>query len=345
MKIGIHLRKSSFSEKWVHYCEEKGIDWKPVDCYRSDIMQQLEDCDALMWHFSHISPRDFLMARQVLYAAKKAGKVVFPDFDASWHFDDKVGQKYLLEAIGAPLVPTWVFYDKKDALKWIGETGFPKVFKLRSGSAASNVKLVENLRSARRLVRKAFGRGIRMYEPWGSVKERIRKYRLGMTSMQDVAHGLGRILIPPLYARMMGREKGYVYFQEYQKNNTYDTRLIVIGERCFGVKRFNRKNDFRASGSGLLAYEEHVFDKEMIQIAFQAAEKIGSNVLALDFLYDHNRDPVITEISYAFPTGSFTDDCQGYWDKEIKWHEGKVNAPGMMIEQILKNIRASRGQS
>ena len=82
MKIGIHSRKNSFSDRWIKYCIENYIEYKIVNCYSNDIMDQLEDCDALMWHFHHAEPRDFLFAKQLLYSIQLSGKIVFPDFNA-----------------------------------------------------------------------------------------------------------------------------------------------------------------------------------------------------------------------------------------------------------------------
>ena len=107
--IAIEQQDSGFHRYWVAYCLRKGIPFKRVDCYRSDIVEQLRGCDALMWHFSHQDYRDMLFARQLILSLAAGGMKVFPDPATSWHFDDKVGQKYLLEAVGAPLVPTWLF--------------------------------------------------------------------------------------------------------------------------------------------------------------------------------------------------------------------------------------------
>ena len=60
---------------------------------------------------------------------------VFPDVDTCWHYDDKVAQKYLFEALKMPLVPSYVFYSKGDAVKWANQVSYPKVFKLRGGDA------------------------------------------------------------------------------------------------------------------------------------------------------------------------------------------------------------------
>ena len=177
MKIAIHHTPGSFSDRWIEYCEEKGIPYKIVDAYRSDIVEQVADCDAFMWHHHHANYKDALFARQLLYSLQMAGKRVFPDFNTGWHFDDKVGQKYLLEAIGAPLVPSYVFYTKEEALEWIDGTTFPKVFKLRGGAGAANVKLARTKGEARKLVKQAFVRGFKQFNRFTYLKERYKKNR------------------------------------------------------------------------------------------------------------------------------------------------------------------------
>jgi hypothetical protein len=52
MKIAIHERKGSFSDRWIEYCKKHEICHRIVNCYDSDIIDQLKDCDGLMWHWS-----------------------------------------------------------------------------------------------------------------------------------------------------------------------------------------------------------------------------------------------------------------------------------------------------
>ena len=132
MRIAIHVQSGSFSDRWIAYCNEKGIGYKPVNCFANDILAQLTDCNAI--HF----------AKQLLYSLEKKGIKVFPDFNTVCHFDDKLGQKYLLESIGAPTPETWIFYNKSEALQWASETCYPKVFKLRKGAGSQNVRLARN---------------------------------------------------------------------------------------------------------------------------------------------------------------------------------------------------------
>jgi len=334
MKIGIHHSKGSFSERWIEYCKAKNIDFKLVDCFKSDIFLQLNDCDALMWHFHQNNPKAMLFARQLLYSVEMSGKKVFPDFHTMWHFDDKAGQKYLLESIGAPMPQTCIFYEKNEALSWAEDAVYPVVFKLRCGAGSQNVQLVQNKRNAVKLIYKAFGRGFPKYDPVNSLKERWRHFRLGKTDMHDVFKGLTRFIIPPFYSKGTGSERGYIYFQEFIPGNDSDIRVVVIGEKAFAIKRLVRKNDFRASGSGNILYGQVLFDENTLRLSFQLAEKLKSQCVAFDYIFK-NGTPLVIEISYGFSPEGY-DPCPGYWDSNLNWHEGKFDSYGWMVDSMIR---------
>lgn len=332
--IAIHNNKSTnlFHFRWIDYCNKHEIPYKLVNCYDNDIIQQLKDCTALMWHYHQASPTDIVMAKSLLFSLEQSGKKLFPDFNTAWHFDDKVAQKYLLEALGTDLVPTWVFYDKKTANRWIDKATFPKVFKLKGGAGSQNVQLVKTSQEARALANQAFGSGFSAYDGWGSIKERFRKWRLGKTNFFDVAKGFVRLFNPPRYAKVMGREMDYLYFQEFIANNDSDIRIVVIDGKAFGIKRMNRENDFRASGSGFILYDKASIDERFVKAAFEVNKKLKAQCIAYDFVLDNDK-PLLIEISYGFANAGY-DDCVGYWDEDMNWHEGKFNPYGWMIEMM-----------
>lgn len=332
MKIAIVERQGTFSDGWIKYCQENEIAYKIVDPYRSDIIQQVEGCDAFMWHHHHADYKDVLFAKQLLYSLQQKGLRVYPDFNSVWHFDDKVGQKYLLESIGAPLVPSFVFYRKSDALAWIEQTSFPKVFKLRGGASGSNVKLATTARKAKALVNRAFGKGFPQFNRIGNFKEHARNVREGREPFTGLLRGLARMVVIPEYARMHPREKGYAYFQEFIPGNQYDTRVVVIGgERALGERRYCRPGDFRASGSGRFEYVQ--IDKCFLKIAFEIARKLKLQTVAFDFIYDRGT-PLVIEMSYGFGTHGISH-CGGYYTTDFVWHEDKnLNFYGWMIEMM-----------
>src|SRR5690554_3721943 len=334
MKLAIHHRLGSFSDRWIAYCEEKNIEYKIVNAFASDIIQQLSDCDVLMWHHHHAQYKDVLTAKRILFALEHAGVKVFPDFKTGWHFDDKVAQKYLLEAIGAPLVPSYVFYDKQEALQWANTTSYPKVFKLKGGAGSANVKLVRTYKEAKRLINKAFGKGFAQYDRFGAFKERLRKVKEGKAGLLEIPKGIGRLFGTTEFAKQQPPERGYAYFQDFSPNLDSDIRIQVRGERIFGLKRFIRENDFRASGSGnFIEFEPSNIDFRVLNETLSLIKKVESQCLTIDFIYVDGM-PKIVELSYGFPT-KFYDNCLGYWDTELNWHEGKFNPQEWMVE-VLK---------
>lgn len=342
MKIAIHQTKGSYSDRWIEYCQKKEINYKIVNCYDSDIIAQLKDCDGLMWHWYHYDYKAKLFARQLIYSIEKMGIKVFPDSNTCWHFDDKVGQKYLLEGIGAPLVNSYVFYDKKTAFAWINKTKFPKVFKLRGGAGSLNVKLIKSRNEAVKLVNKAFGRGFPQSDNKEKLKDRWGKLlrKKDKKSLYVLIRGLALFFIPGLSvnSKMSVKEKGYVYFQDFVPNNKFDDRIVIVGDKAFALRRFVRKNDFRASGSGEFAYNRTLFNINTIKIAFEIADKIQSQSIAFDFVYDDTITKIV-EISYAYSMGAAYDNCHGYWDRNLNWHDEPVNPQIFMIEDFLDRIK------
>lgn len=337
MKIAIHHREGSFSDYWIKYCENNHIDFKIVNCYDTNIINQLEDCDGLMWHHHHGNYKDALFAKDLLFSLEHVGMKVFPDFHTTWHFDDKVGQKYLLEAINAPLVPSYVFYDKTTAFNWAKETSYPKVFKLRGGAGATNVRLVKDFQQCQKIINRAFNKGFSQHDPWYGLRDIINKYKNGAATIKNILGGITRIIQPKEFERMANREKGYAYFQEFIPNNDSDIRLIVIGgEYAYGMKRMNRKNDFRASGSSNFVYE--AIPLEVVKLGFSCSKKLKLQSAAFDFIFDGNNKPLIIEISYGFGTKG-SSKCPGYWTSDLKWHKGKFNPQGWMVENLIQKSK------
>lgn len=337
MKIGIHHRAAGFSQHWVKYCELNNIEYKIVNAFDSDIVEQLKDCDAFMWHHHHADYKDAIAAKKILFSLEHAGVIVYPDFKTGWHFDDKVAQKYLLEAVGAPLVSSYIFYDKKKAENWAREASYPKVFKLKGGAGSSNVRLVESRTDALKLIKKAFGPGFSQFDRYNYLKDRFNKFRIGSDTLLGLMKGVARLFLVPDFAKHQPPERGYVYFQDFIPNNKFDTRVVVVaGEKAVAETRFVRKNDFRASGSGRFSYEG--VREDIVAISFKVARVLDMQSVAFDFVIDERDQPLIVEISYGFGTEGISR-APGFWDSSLKWHKGDVTLEKWILESVVRKIK------
>lgn len=341
--IAIHTKSGSFAPEWIAYCRENEIPYREVDCSASDIMQQLRGCRALLWHWPHHDYSAQLFARQLVASVEEMGVNVFPSTATCWHYDDKVGQKYLLEAIGAPLIPTHVFYDRATALEWVEKTAFPKVWKLRGGAGAQNVQLVKTRQAARKIVKKSFGAGWKTSR-FHPLQERIWHFRRdrSLRSFVNIGRGIVRAILPHPNNNITVPQKGYVYFQDFAPDNDCDIRVVVIGSRAYAFKRMVREGDFRASGSGAIVYDRAEIPIECVRIAFDVTASLRSQSCAFDFVRIAEKWFVV-EISYAF-TAHLYNACPGYWDRTLAWHAAPVTPERFMLEDLLEAVGMGKAQ-
>lgn len=336
MKIAIHHRKGSFSTYWIQYCQDNNIEHIVVDAFDNDIINIVKGYDLFIWHHHHTNFLDVKVAKKILFGLEHAGVKVYPDFKTNWHFDDKVAQKYLLEALQMPLINSHVFYNKDDAIKWAEDTCYPKVFKLSGGAGGSNVKLIKDFSQAKSIINKAFGRGIPRFSRFEYFKENLRKFRQGKSGLDGLLKGIYRLISVPKFYKLLGRDYGYVYFQDFIEGNDYDTRVVVFeGKKAIAEKRYVRKNDFRASGSGDFDFEN--IDIDIIKIAFEVSKKIGMQSVAFDFVKDPSGKPLIVEICYGFGTKGI-NKAPGYWDDNMKWHQQEIIAERFIIESLIDSL-------
>lgn len=335
MIVAIHHRQGSYSEGWIDYCKRANISFRVVNAYSSDIIEQVKGCDAFMWHHHHANAKDVQLANNLLISLHTAGMKVYPNPRSSWHFDNKVAQKYLLEALDLPLIKSYVFYDKDEAISWAKEQTYPLVHKLKGGASSYNVSLVSSFSEGKKIINRAFGKGLRAFSPLIMAREDIRKLKKGEGSVANLIKSLLHIWFPYDIEKSRGREKGYVYFQDFIPNCDHDIRIQYIGDRCYAMKRSVRENDFRASGANRIDYDGSKLPARVIDLGFAIARVLNMQTLALD-LIPAGDSWKIGEISYAF--GIDEGECDyGYYTKDLKWHAGSFDPCAWMVEDLINS--------
>ena len=231
----------------------------------------------------------------------------------------------------------------ENALQWIANASFPKVFKLRKGAGSTNVRLVATRDKARALVKQAFSGGFKpVPEYWNDAGKRYRTARRS----GDLFGVLKRL--PSTLAnirqmnREMGREKGYFYVQDFVPDNRFDTRVTIIGNRAFAYIRKVRPGDFRASGSGDIDYDLQKIRPQCVDTAFEITQKCGSQSMAFDFVLAPDDQVRIVEVSYCYdPTAVYR--CDGNWNRQLQWCPGHMWPQEAILVDLLKTI--SQGHS
>jgi len=341
-RIAIHQNKTKFdhstswSYPWVDYCKRNQIPYQIVDCFQTDIISQLKNFDCLLWHFNNYSYSEMLFARSILYSAKQMGLKVFPDFDDSWHFDDKIAETYILQSVDAPIPKSYIFHLYDDVKNWVKQDiEYPMVAKLKTGSGSHNVKLLKSKSELLNYAKRMFGKG---YNPSPSIFFKAKSnYTSSKGNKNLMTSRIKRI--PEFYktwknARKFPNEKEYVFLQEFIPNDGYDLKIVVAGNKLGVIVRHTRKGDFRASGGGYIYFDRSLVPENIIDSAFSTNDKLGFQCMGYDYVVNSKtKEGKIVEISYGFSHVTLLQS-NGYFDREGIWHNEPFNAP----EEILKNI-------
>lgn len=336
MKIGIHHRNKSYSEQWISYLDRNNINYESINLYSTDIISDLnkKKITHILFHFGAYEYRSNLYLKFLSYVLSQNNFKIFPNPNEYLHYDDKLKQKYLFEMLDINHAKMHVFYSRDEAMRWTGDkSNYPFVFKLRNGFESNNVQLVKTIKEGQRLVKKMFGKGISPVP--STLEETINVLKKkNLTVAQRIKRCLKKLQIDkqsPKY--FLPIEKGYFLVQEFIPDLNYDYRIKVVGDICWGFKRYTRKNDFRASGSGISDFDQSTIPRELIHLAFVYADKLKMRSVAFDFVYDHSK-AVVLEISYCY--GINEEQLNGYWNRDLSFQKGYFRPEDIIIEQHLK---------
>jgi Glutathione synthase/Ribosomal protein S6 modification enzyme (glutaminyl transferase) len=332
------LHSTNWVFPWEDYCKENNIEYELIDLMRCDAVKELAKFDVLLWHFGQYRHAEMLETRSILYTAKRMGLKVFPDFNDAWHFDDKVAEMYILQALGAPIPDSTVYYDK-ETLKSDVENGlisFPIVGKLRTGSGSHNVKLLKSKRDLMRYASTMFSGG---FNPAPSL---LYKTTSNIRSSHNKAQFMSKLKRAPEFLRTLADarhfpyEKDYVYLQEFIPNDGYDMKVVVVGDKCAFLVRPIRSHDFRASGGGEVLFDKKFFKKQIIESAFKVTDELGSQCMGYDYVVNNQTgEGVIVEMSYGFSHQAIMASG-GYYDRNLEWHDEPLNAPKELLKNLIK---------
>jgi glutathione synthase/RimK-type ligase-like ATP-grasp enzyme len=328
------MHSTNWSKPWIDFCIKNDLEYNVIDPFQNDVTTQLVDYDIILWHFSNYSYKDMLIAKNVLFTMEKLGKKVFPSIDDAWHFDDKLAETYLLQAIKAPIPDSFYFYSKEDVIKSAKKLHFPLIAKLRNGSGSHNVTMLKSEQELMNYSHKMFSTGISsapslLYKASGNIKS-AKSLKVFVNRAKRIPEFLRSLA----NAKKFNYERDYVYLQEFIPNDGYDLKIVVVGDKLSFIGRNIREGEFRASGGGDIFYDKEKVTKNVIDSAFETSDKLGFLCMGYDYVVNNNTgEGIIIEISYGFSHEALLL-AGGYFDRKGNWHLEPLNAPF----EVLKNM-------
>lgn len=304
--VGIVKDKTDF---WPHYkaeFEKHGFRVTLYDIRRHEEQQRLlaDPIDAFIWRAKH-TPKVKRLARRFLYFYdRQIGIPTYPDWNAYWHYDDKIAQSYLMQKYDIASPETFISFDEDDALAWAGNAEYPLIYKYPHGSGSSNVGLLDNKKQAGQYIKKIFRKGVK-------------------TFFKDE------------------RQKGFVYLQQFIPGNEGDFKIVCYGDHTImGLFRYNMEDRPMASSSN--NYEVRDLPVDLLEFISGVNRKMGYHVMSYDVLQFPDGRWCITELSVIFGDLNYKiyEQLPIYYKRKGTWQkeEMKDNRVERIVRLLLKEV-------
>ena len=239
--------------------ENNGFDFQIYEHHRSDWLEAAKNYDLIIWSPNSGPAELDEIKRKIYVLEKKLGKKCFPDYETVLLCDDKVMSTYFLKMNGLPVADTFISNDYYEVERKKTKLTYPLVSKRFHGASSREVDLIKNPGQLSRFSRRVFS----FY---------------GMKA-----------------SNAYFRQKNYVYLQRLVDGDGLDVRVNVAGNVVTGYFRKPKRNDFRASGSGIVIKED--LPLQAIEIALKTYGLIGKAMLGVDMMRDREGKYWIIEIS------------------------------------------------
>lgn len=156
--------------------------------------------------------------------------------------------------------------------------------------------------------------------------------------VQDAIDFLKIKLLPFIFKRNHLNIKYYKKYHPIVTQNKiegigYDYKVLIFFDRCFVLKRYTRKNDFRSSGSGNFEFCE--CDNDLLDVAYNFRKKISVPYVSLDIMPDSEGNYNIIEYQVVH-FGPYTKKkAKFFYEKDANYNWNKIDNNSLSIEYEL----------
>ena len=331
--IGVVQEGDDFTSLWIAEMKKSGLEVVVLSIKDKEFWVNARKCSTVFWHFSQTREFDIKWARSFLEALSSRGIKTLPDRSQSWHFDNKISQFYLLEGMGYDIPPTQVFFRWHDFKKDVSSIKFPVIMKFHGGAGSQNVIKITSKIALYYWALQAFTIGIAHHRPLANFF--LNTKRPGRRAVFLFIKDLLKFILPSKTERIFLREKGYLYLQEFIPEAKFDIRIITIGDKAFGIKRFTGEKDFRASGSGVIDHDVRSLPPDCVGMSFDLSDQFNFPWMTYDWIYHKDKGKyLLVEISYGFHPSGYTK-CNGYFTRDLEIQCPMFNIYSEMINVAL----------
>lgn len=311
----ILVNSPDYLPKLVHHLQEFGFD---VTVRQVSEIVNSDICEIKGYYIIYASSEFHeykLYIDDLLFQLSK-NNVLIPRYEMFRAHHNKGYQELLKKELGIHFLRAWYFGEYSECMRHADEYDYPIVFKKAEGAGSHEVALVRSKRELDHLLKKKFR--MRNYW-WFQMKKSVKKHVF--KSRYDENY----------YSN--SRTYGRFILQEFVPGLTEDWKVLVFGDRYYVLNRKTRQNDFRASGSGKLAFLDPPVG--LLDFAQQIYQKLKVPYVSLDLCRKKGKYYLIEYQSVHF--GPYTiQKSQCYFAYEQDWE--KITVQSDLAMEFARSI-------
>lgn len=224
---------------------------------------------------------------------------VIPKFEYLRAHNNKVAMELLRNRSNFPDIQTiksFVFGTYEELISNLNKISYPVIIKKYSGAMSKGVAKADNEKELLKITKK-FSKSFNFKHDFKEILRKI-KYR-------------------NKYIKESSFRNKFV-IQNYIEGLDEDWKVLVYGDRCYVLNRKNRKNDFRASGSGNFKFIEDLPDG-LLDFAYNIKNFFNVPNISLDIGFDGNQFHLFEFQFLYFGTTTLEKSSFYFIKKENSW--------------------------
>ena len=313
---------------WMRACDNHAnqVDYHVVDLTCSGWLEEIRSlpCDMLL-----AKPGSKTTAYKQLYDERlqilvnELGYSCFPSLKEILIYENKRFLAYWLKANQIPHPPTYIFYHRREAERFLETADFPLVAKLNIGASGNGIEILHNPQEARKYQEQMFSGGR------SSVAgPRWNKGHLWQRGWNKIRHPVELANRIKTYRNIAADvQRNFLLFQQYIPH-AYEWRVVRIGDSFFAHKKMLKKE--KASGSLVKGYENPPFS--LLDFVKELTDQMGFYSQAVDLFEPKEGQYLVNEMQCIFGQSDsyqmLVDKQPGrYVFRDNHWHfeEGNFN--------------------
>lgn len=251
----------------------------------------------------------------VVLGLELKGAILLPPYKFLHATNNKVFMEILRTTIPKELsgnVNSFVFGSYEEFINKLPPIEYPAIIKEPAGAKSKGVYLVRNIEQAKRIVKKI--------SATPNFKEDIKDWLRAKKHKGYIKES-------------MYRNKFVI--QNFVHDLEYDYKVLIYGKKYYVLKRNNRPNDFRASGSGLFEFTEDI-PFEILNYAEELFNFFQVPNLSLDIAFRNNQCYLLEFQAVFFGSTTLVKSLFYFVKEKSKWKifQGK----SILEEEFVNSI-------